>query len=39
MRRMGESDRYLAFERVAPPDNPDGIGEILLPVVEPAGRP
>lgn len=39
MRRMGESERYLAFERVAPPDNPDGIGEILFPIVEPVGRP
>lgn len=36
MRRMGESERYIAFERVASPDNPNGIGEILLP--EAAGR-
>lgn len=38
MRRMGESERYIAFEAVAPPDNPDGIGEVLLPLYKPTAR-
>ncbi|HYC02684.1 MAG TPA: hypothetical protein VED40_05285 [Azospirillaceae bacterium] len=31
MRRIGESERYIAFESVAPADAPGGVGEVLMP--------